>query len=87
MRACTFTLEMCACYTLGKHMQEIPEIEEKRVPKLYEPQLSLNTKDQKKKTIPVWLSSHLHCFKNLHFELEPNPAKPDEPTALKDLRH
>lgn len=47
MRACTFTLEMCACYTLGKHMQEIPEIEEKRVPKLYEPQLSLNTKDQK----------------------------------------
>lgn len=22
---------MCACYTLGTHMQEIPEIEEKRV--------------------------------------------------------
>lgn len=30
-------------------MQEIPETEEKRVPKLYEPQLSLKTKDQKLK--------------------------------------
>lgn len=47
MQACTLTLEMCALNTLGTHMQEIPEIAGKRVPKLYEPQFCLNTKDQK----------------------------------------
>lgn len=43
----------------------------------------------KNKTISVRLSSHLCCFKTffcLYFELQPNPAKPDKPTALKDFK-